>query len=146
MPADGGCPVAYNSLSIRCDTLGTALNGNTDTGALISVSAATTTQTTADQVNAGGRGVKVVLNTTVIGTGSVTLTIQGKDTASGQYYTILAGAAVITNVTNVYTVYPGLTAATNVTASDVLPRTWRLVVTANNVNAATYTAGACVLI
>ena len=33
--------------------------------------------------------------------------IQGKDAASGKYYTLLVGAAVTTISTNVYTVYPG---------------------------------------
>lgn len=103
---------------------------------------ATTTQTLPDQRNQGHRGVKVVLDTTVIGTGSITLTILGKDRVSGKTWTLLAGAAVTSNTTNVYTVYPGLTAAGNVTATDVLPDTWLITVTANNANAATYTVGA----
>jgi hypothetical protein len=107
--------------------------------------ARTTTQTQADQANVGGRGIVVVLDMTAVGTGSVTLTIQGKDPASGKYYTLLAGAAVTTNSTNVYRVYPGLTAAANATASDVLPRTWRVLVTANNANSAVYSVGAVVL-
>ena len=118
---------------------------NTDV-TLITASGATTTQTGTDQTNDGCRGVKVVLDMTVVGTGSVTLTIQGKDAASGKYYTLLAGAAVTTNVTNVYTVYPGLTAAANVTASDVLPHTWRVITTANNANPCTYTVGASTLL
>lgn len=124
-------------------------NGNA-TGAadvtLLNVSAVTTSQNSADQTNTGCRGVKVVLDMTAVGTGSVTLTIQGKDVASGKYYTILAGVAVTTNSTNVYTVYPGTTVAANVTAADVLPRTWRVAVAANNVNPATYTVGASVLV
>lgn len=120
--------------------------GNLDTAALITASGATTTQTSADQTNFNGRGVKVVLNMTAAGTGSVTLSIQGKDAASGAYYTILAGVAVTTNTTNVYTVYPGAPAAANVSANDVLPRTWRTVCTANNANAASYTVGASVIV
>lgn len=119
--------------------------GPFDVGALITASSATTTQTSADQTNTSARGIKVVLNTTAIGTGSVTVVIQGKDQASGQYYTILSGAAVTTNTTNVYTVYPGVTATANVAANDVLPATWRVQVTANNANAATYTVGASLL-
>lgn len=118
---------------------------NVNTGALITAAGATTTQTSADQSNLSGRGVVVVLNTTSIGTGSVTLEIDGKDTASGQYYALLTGAAVTSNATNVYTVYPGLTAVANVTATNILPATWRVKVTANNANAATYTVGASVI-
>jgi predicted secreted protein len=97
-------------------------------------------------VNYRGRGIKVVLDMTTVGTGSVTLTIKGKDTASGKYYTLLAGAAVTTNSTNVYTVFPGATASANVSANDMLPRTWQVVVTANNANATTYTVGASVIV
>lgn len=111
-------------------------------GATFLASAArTTTQTGADTLNRGHKGIKVVLDMTVVGTGSVTVTIQGKDETSGKYYTILAGAAVTTNSTNVYTVYPALPATANVSANDVLPSTWRLLVTANNSNTATYSVG-----
>lgn len=107
-----------------------------------SFAAVTTTQTGADVRNLSSRGVKVVLVTSAIGTGSITLTIQGKDVQSGSYYTLLAGAAVITNTTNIYTVYPsGIAAVANVTAVDVLPEYWRFLITANNANAATYSVG-----
>jgi hypothetical protein len=113
---------------------------------LITAVAATTTQTSTDQTNPGGRGVKVVLDMTAIGTGSVTLSIRGKDPASGKYYTILASAAVVGNGTTVYTVYPGAPAAANVSANDALPRTWQVQVVANNANPATYTVGASVIV
>lgn len=117
------------------------LGGNQDI-TLITAVGATVTQASADQVNVNGRGVKVVLDMATVGTGSVTLTVQGKDVASGKYYTLLAGAAVTTNVTNVYTVFPGATAAANVAANDLLPHTWRVLVTANNANPTIYTVGA----
>jgi hypothetical protein len=107
---------------------------------------ATTTQTSPDFNNANARGLKVVLDMTTVGTGSVTLTIQGKDRASGKYYTLLAGAAVVTNVTNVYTIYPGYPVVANVSANEVLPNIWRIVCTANNANATTYTVGATMLV
>lgn len=125
------------------DQVGTPIQNNDVT--LITAVAATTTQTGADQINTAGRGVKVVLDMTTVGTGSVTLTIQGKDVASGKYYTLLAGAAVVTNSTNVYELYPGLPATANVSANTTLPRTWRVVATANNANAASYTVGASVI-
>lgn len=102
---------------------------------------ATTTVNGPDISNRGDRGVTVTLDMTTVGSGSVTLTIQGKDPGSGKYYTLLAGAAVITNSTNRYTVYPGMTAAANLVASDVLPEIWRVIVTANNANPTTYSVG-----
>jgi len=112
---------------------------------LFNLSGATTTQTSAVQDNDGHRGIKVVLDTTTIGTGSVTLTIKGVDPLSGKTWTLLAGAAVTTNTTNVYTVFPGATASANVAANDQLPCQWQVVVTANNANAATYTVAAHLL-
>lgn len=114
--------------------------GNSDTTVLASASR-TTTQTQADQTNYNNRGIAVVLSVTSAGTGSVTLTIQGKDVASGAYYTLLAGAAVTSNSTNRYTVFPGATVTANVSANDQLPRTFRVLVTANNANAVTYSVG-----
>ncbi|SRR5579885_18738 len=81
-----------------------------------------------DYVNGYGRGVKVVINITAIsGTSpTLTVTIQGKDPTSGQYWTILASAALTATGTTVLTVYPALTAAANTVANDVLPPNWNL--------------------
>jgi hypothetical protein len=107
---------------------------------------ATTTQTSPDFGNSSARGLTVILDMTTVGTGSVTLSIQGKDRTSGKYYTLLTGAAVTTNVTNRYTIYPGYPVVANVSANEVLPAIWRIVCTANNANAATYTVGATMLV
>lgn len=97
----------------------------------------TTTQTGADRTNHNARGIHVSLDMTVVGTGSVTPKIQGKD-ANGIYYDLLVGAAITTNVMTVLKLAPGLAAVANAAANDLLPRTFRVVVTANNANAATY--------
>jgi len=120
--------------------------GNMDTGAVITAVAATTTQNSADQLNSNGKGVVVFLNMTNVGTGSVTPHIQGKDTASGNYYDILVGTAITTNAFAIYHVYPSIAAIANVAVSDVLTRTWRVQVVANNANATTYTVSASVLV
>jgi hypothetical protein len=112
----------------------------------IASAAFTTTQTGADQTNSAARGVRVVLDVTSAGTGSVTLAIQAKDVASGKYPALLTGTAVTTNSTNVYVVYPALTPSANAVVSDVLPHTWRVVVTANNANSTTYSVGASYLL
>lgn len=101
----------------------------------------TATQTSPDLPSRGFRGIDVILDMTVVGTGSVTLTINGKDLASGKYYPLLAGAAVTTNSTNRYRVGPWLAASANAIGQDVLPDIFQLVCTANNANAATYSLG-----
>jgi hypothetical protein len=68
--------------------------------ALFPSAARTTTQTSRDLVNPGYHYIDVTLDTTVVGTGSVTVTINFKDPASGKYILLLSGAAVTTNVTN----------------------------------------------
>jgi hypothetical protein len=113
----------------------------TSATAAITATAATTTQTSADIGNNSGRTMSVILDTTSIGTGSVTVTINGKDPASGKYYPLLTGAAVTTNATTVYHVGPGMTVTANVSANVPVPKVVQIVVTANNANAATYTVG-----
>lgn len=122
------------------------MRGNLDNIVVLASAARTTTQTQADQTNYNHRGIIAVLDMTLVGTGSVTLEIDGKDPVSGKYYAILTGVAVTTNSTNIYRVYPGLTAVANATVNDVLPRTWRVKVTANNANSATYSVGAMLIL
>jgi len=102
----------------------------------------TATVTSADIPTLGFKNLTVTLDMTLVGTGSVTLTINGKDAASGKYRLILSGAAVITNVTNVYKVTQNIVAAAaNVSAIDVLPEFIQLVATHNNANPAVYSVG-----
>ena len=58
----------------------------------------------------------------------------------------LAGAAVTTNVTNVYTVFPGAPATANVSANDHLPQVFRVIVTHGNANPADYSLGLNLLV
>lgn len=120
--------------------------GNVDTPLLTAASGATVSQNSSDQTNYNGRGVKILINMTAAGTGSVTFTIQGKDVATGLYYTILASAAVTANGVTVLTVYPGIAVTANVAASDALPRTWRILVTANNANPTSYTVSGAIIV
>jgi hypothetical protein len=112
----------------------------------LNIAAGTTGSITGpDITNAGGhRGVTVVVDTTVIGTGSWTVTIQGRDRGSGKYYTLLASAAISSNVTTRLTVYPGIPVVANVTASDVIPESFRVIVT-GNANPVTGTISGCTL-
>lgn len=118
----GGVEMAFNGTSLdRWRT-------NMDTGALVTLSAASAGGNSADQTNYNGRGLQLGINITALAgtTPTLTVTIQGKDTSSGQYYTLLQSAALnATGYTNL-TVYPGAPVTANVSATQVLPRTWRI--------------------
>lgn len=99
-----------------------------NTGKVLLTSAARTAATvnTVDQLNVSGKGAVVVIDVTTFTSGTYTFTVQGRDPASGKYYTILTSAAIGSVSTVVLRVYPGLTAAANLVASDVLPTAWRV--------------------
>ena len=119
-----------------------------DTGALLTYTNAATGTNGADKTNATARGIKIVVDITAIsGTAaSLTVTLQGKDAASGKYYTILASAALTTVSTTVLTVFPAATASANVSVNDELPAIWRVIATiAGTTPAVTATVGASLL-
>lgn len=123
--------------------------GNVDTGALITHTAASAGTNSGDQTNFNGRGLKLVIDVTALTgtTPTLTVTIQGKDPVSGKYYTILVSAALAAVATTVLTVYPGLTAAANLTAVDILPRTFRILTAIGGTTpAVTATIGASVIV
>lgn len=97
------------------------------TGALIAAGTAST-QTNKAITNYNARSLAVILNVTVATVATLVLTITGT-TASGYTYTILTGASLVTTGTTVYRVAPGLTAVTNLTASDLVPRNVLVTVT-----------------
>lgn len=78
---------------------------------------------------------------TVPNGGSIVVTIQGKDAASGDYYTLLAGASISTATTQTLKVGPLLAAVSNVTALDYLPKTIRVSVAVSTA-AVTFSVGA----
>src|SRR5215211_2410294 len=73
------------------------------------------------------RGLHLVIDITALGaSATLTVTIEGYDPLSGKYYTILASAALAAVATTVLKVYPGLTAAANLAANDVIPSHFRV--------------------
>lgn len=81
--------------------------------------------------------------TAITATPSVTFTISGVDRVSGKVYTILASAAITAVGTTVLKVGPGLTAATNSVANDVLPQVIRISASHLDADSITYSmAGA----
>lgn len=113
---------------------------------LFASAARTTLQATADQTNLGYKGVIVVIDATAkTATPSVTFTLEGKDLASGKYYTILASAAVTDVGTTVLRAYPGAAASANASTNDRLPKTWRVSVAVADADSLTYSVGAILL-
>lgn len=108
---------------------------------LLSSSARTTTQTSADQTNFNHTKLVVVLDVTAGTTPSLVLTINAKDAASGKYYNLLTGGTVSTVSTNIYTIAIGLTPVAATTVSALVPRLFQIVVTAGNGNSITYSVG-----
>jgi ABC-type proline/glycine betaine transport system substrate-binding protein len=110
-------------------------------GTALASAARTASVSSVDIANNAGKGLHIIFDVTAVATSDVKVKVEGKDPASGKYYTILEGASVTTITTNIYKVYPGLTAAANLVASDILPKTIRLTVTHANANSTTYSVG-----
>lgn len=118
------------------------LSGINKEGTALVSAARTATVSSADIANLSGCGITVVLDVTAKGTApSITLKIQQKDPASGKYIDLLTSAAVTTVSTNTYRVYPGLTAAANVTVNGVVGKTFRITMTHSNTDSITYSVG-----
>lgn len=122
---------------------GAALAQNVNrNGTLFASAARTATTNGQDMSNDSYKCVVVVLDLTVVpGGDTVTLTIQGKDVLSAKYYTLLAGSAEAGTATKTYSVCPGMTVLANVSAAQVLPQTWRVIVTHSAGTSFTYSVG-----
>lgn len=119
--------------------------GNTEL-TLLASAARTATTASADQTNHNARGLHVGINVTAITTSNLTVTIQGKDPISGTYYTILAGVAITSTGLYLLKVYPGITGVTNASASDLLPRTFRVNCVKGDGSSWTYSVSASLVV
>ena len=118
------------------------MSGLNNFNAVALVNEARTATTTVDLKNSSGKGCHVIIDmTAVTGTGSVTPTIQGLDKASGKYYTLLVGAAIVGISTVVLRVYPDLTPSANLIADEIVPGEFRVLMTHVNGVAMTYSVG-----
>lgn len=109
---------------------------------ILTSAARTTTQTGADITNYNFRGLILFVNVTVNGAGgSITPSIDIKDSVSAAYQKIWTAAAAITT-TGLFTYVLGLDAAAPAGYTEsvlrYIGRTFRTVITANNANAVTY--------
>lgn len=83
----------------------------------------------------------IILSVSALSAGSLTVTISGKDIASGNFYTILAGSAVSSTGTTVYKIGLAFTGVPNLTANDFLPGSWKIEVAHSTGDSITYSLG-----
>lgn len=94
---------------------------------IVLFAAAAGTFNSADLQNVYYKGGVFVANISAkSGTIAVVVNVQGKDLASGQYYTIASTASLTGTGATVLTLYPGTTAASNTVVNLPLPATWRI--------------------
>lgn len=110
-------------------------------GTLLASAARTAQTSSANQTNFNFRGAILYLNATVVGTGTVTLIVEGIDPVTANNFTLCAGVAVSASTT--LHVYPGvLDAEISADArSAALPRTWRATVNKSDASSWTYSLG-----
>lgn len=111
-----------------------ALLLNQDGSDVLTAGVVTANGNSGDYSNNSARGVKIYVNPGSFGAGAsgIIVTLQGRDLSSGSYYNILSSAALTASTFQVLTVYPGVAVTANVSASDVLPHTWRVTWQATN--------------
>jgi hypothetical protein len=112
---------------------------------LLVSAARTATLASADQINYNHSRLLLIVNVSVVGTGSITPSLQVKDSISGNYFTVwTAAAAIVTAAMFTYYFADGATGGsyTEKVASQIAGRTWRLNMVHNNANTITYSASA----
>lgn len=117
------------------DALVAAVLKNLDGVTVMNVTSGTSTQTSANQTNANGRGAYIIVNVTTLTGTSPTLTpkIQGVDPVSSQpFQLLLATTAISAAGTFVYLIYPNAPAGAGGVTQSVafpLPKTYNVVMT-----------------
>lgn len=120
---------------------------NTNLGAVLSLSGASVSGTSAVFNNAQGRGVTVFLDVASLSgtTPSFVPSIVGYDSVTAQTYTLMTGPSVTAAGTHAMQLYPGLASTAGTAADAVLPQQWQLAYTiAGTTPAVTVTATAVV--
>ena len=106
---------------------------------MLASAARTAVATSNDITNSSYRGCHVIIDVTADpASASITPTIQGLDSASGKYYTLLVGNAIAAVGTTVLRIYPGLAASANVIANDILPNKFRVSMAVADTDSMTY--------
>jgi hypothetical protein len=122
----------------------TRISAREDVFAVLPSAARTAAPDTQEFEIAGAvRGLIVVIDATAVtATPALTVTVAGVDRRSGKTYTMLASAAIATVSTTVLRIAPGLTAAANLVASDLIPPMLRITCAHGDSDSITYSINA----
>jgi hypothetical protein len=104
-------------------------NTNTNAGSILTLTTAGLgTVNGSDLANLTSTAVRLYVNISAISgtTPTLTITVEGRDEVSGNYYTILQSAALNATGGTVLSVGIGLPVTANVSANAILPTTWRV--------------------
>ena len=120
---------------------------NLITRTVYSSAARTASPTPSTLLNKFNTGVQVIINVTATAdTPSVVFNVQGKNGVTGEWYTLLASAAITGTGTTVLRVAPGETDAANAVEGAHLPRVWRVQAVHADADSITYSVGANLVI
>ena len=111
-------------------TVNVSLGGRAPYNGVLVAGGATATTTTDLVLSPGceSRGLVLAINISAFTSGTLTVTVSGV-TSSAYTYTIVASAALGSAATTTLRISPGITAATNVSVSDVVPQIVQVVAT-----------------
>ncbi len=120
---------------------------NNTTQTILASAARTASTDSADFTNYNARGAHFYVDVTAVtGSPSIEVKIQSKDPVSGGYYNLLVSTAITAVSVNILKIYPGIGAVANASASDILPRIYRVSVTHANADSITYSVGASLVL
>lgn len=157
---DGNAIVAVLASNLRYNGSSWDRARGNEGATLLASAARTATTSSADQTNYDGLGAIIVVNTTVEGAATLTLTVQGKDSISGSYYDLITGIVVYTAaadtppIIRAVALHPGVLTADCIGAGNanlisqkavMLPRVWRATITPADANSTTYSVSAVTL-
>jgi hypothetical protein len=113
---------------------------------LYASAARTTAQTGSPINNPYGRGLRVHTNVTADpAAASITVTVQGYDATAGDWYDLLASAAINAVGKRTLLIYPGATTAANLVANLPAPPVFRVNVAVADADSMTYSIGCEIL-
>ncbi len=114
---------------------------------LLASAAVSSTVSSSDETNHNSKGAHFIIDVSAIASaGTITVSIQGKDSISGNYYDILVGSTITATGTTALKVYPGIGQIPNGSASDILPRTFRVTCTYGGSGTITYSVSCSLIV